>query len=111
VRLQNFARYCHLTCLTRLHIGSKEAGPKVAAIFSIVESCRKLNVPIRQYLTDVLPGLSNRSIQLLVDLTPTAYAARIARQPTSRHPRPVNHGVPRADTLDLPPGGLNLQSA
>ena len=24
-----------------LHLGSKEAGPKIAAIFSIVESCRK----------------------------------------------------------------------
>jgi hypothetical protein len=30
-----------------LHLGSKEAGPKIAAIFSIVESCRKLDVPIR----------------------------------------------------------------
>jgi hypothetical protein len=44
-----------------------------------VESCRKLNVPICQYLSDVLPGLSDRSIQLLSDLTPTAYAARIAK--------------------------------
>ena len=25
-----------------LHLGSKEAGPKIAALFSIVESCRKL---------------------------------------------------------------------
>jgi len=58
-----------------LHIGSKEAGPKIAAIFSIVESCRKLNIPIRKYLADVLPGLADRSIQSLTDLTPTAYAA------------------------------------
>ena len=27
-----------------LHLGSKEAGPKIAAIFSIVESCRRLNI-------------------------------------------------------------------
>lgn len=61
-----------------LHIGSKEAGPKIAAIFSIVESCRKLNIPIRQYLADVLPGLADRSIQSLDELTPAAYAAKSA---------------------------------
>ena len=62
-----------------LHLGSKEAGPKIAAIFSIVESCRKLNVPIRQYLADVLPGLADRSIQSLAELTPVAYAAKLAK--------------------------------
>ena len=62
-----------------LHIGSKEAGPKIAAIFSIVESCRKLGVPIRQYLADILPGLADRSIQSLSELTPTAYAATLAK--------------------------------
>ena len=62
-----------------LHLGSKEAGPKIAAIFSIVESCRKLDVPIRKYLADVLPGLADRSIQSLAELTPAAYAATIAK--------------------------------
>jgi hypothetical protein len=62
-----------------LQIGSKEAGPKIAAIFSIMESCRKLGVPVRQYLADVLPGLPDRSIQSLAELTPAAYAARIAK--------------------------------
>jgi hypothetical protein len=62
-----------------LQIGSKEAGPKIAAIFSIMESCRKLGVPVRQYLADVLPGLADRSIQSLAELTPAAYAARIAK--------------------------------
>jgi len=61
-----------------LHIGSKEAGPKIAAIFSIVESCRKLNIPIRQYLLHVLPGLADRSIQSLAELTPAAYSAKMA---------------------------------
>ena len=61
-----------------LHLGSKEAGPKIAAIFSVVESCRRLNIPIRRYLGDVLPGLATRSIQSLAELTPTAYAARMA---------------------------------
>jgi transposase len=62
-----------------LHLGSKEAGPKIAAIFSIVESCRRLGVPIRKYLLDVLPGLADRSIQSLAKLTPAAYAAKMAK--------------------------------
>jgi len=62
-----------------LHLGSKEAGPKIAAIFSIVESCRKLGIPIRQYLAATLPGLADRSIHELASLTPTAYAAQMAK--------------------------------
>lgn len=62
-----------------LHLGSKEAGPKIAAIFSVVESCRRVNLPIRQYLADGLPGLANRSIQSLAELTPPAYAAALAK--------------------------------
>jgi len=62
-----------------LHLGSKEAGPKIAAIFSIVESCRKLDVPIRKYLAEVLPGLADRSIQALAQLSPVAYAAKLAK--------------------------------
>ena len=61
-----------------LHLGSKEAGPKIAAIFSVVESCRRLNIPIRRYLGDALPGLATRSIQSLAELTPTACAIRMA---------------------------------
>jgi hypothetical protein len=38
-----------------LHIGSPEAGPKVAAIASIVETCRRLSIHLRAYLADVLP--------------------------------------------------------
>ena len=62
-----------------LHLGSKEAGPKIAAIFSVVESCRRLNIPIRKYFIDVLPGLANRSIQTIAQLTPAAYAAYRAK--------------------------------
>jgi transposase len=62
-----------------LHLGSKEAGPKIAALFSIVESCRKLGIPIRQYLANTLPGLADCSIQNLIGRTPTAYAASLAK--------------------------------
>ena len=59
-----------------IHLGSPQAGPKVAAILSIVESCRRLQVPVRDYLADVLPGLAHWSIQHLQDRTPTAWASR-----------------------------------
>jgi transposase len=57
-----------------IHVGSQQAGPKVAAILSIVESCRRLKIPIREYLAGVLPGLADRSIQRLAELTPAAWA-------------------------------------
>ena len=57
------------------HIGHQKAGPRVAAILSIVETCRRLKIPVRDYLAAVLPGLANLSIQRLPELTPTAWAA------------------------------------
>ena len=30
-----------------VHIGSKEAGPRVAAIISVVETCRRVKIPLR----------------------------------------------------------------
>jgi transposase len=59
-----------------IHIGSPQAGPKVAAILSVVETCRRLTIPARQYLAAVLPGLAEVSIQRLAELTPAAWAAR-----------------------------------
>jgi transposase len=58
-----------------IHTGSQQAGPRVAAILSIVESCRRLKIPIRHYLTAVLPGLADFSIPRLAELTPTAWSA------------------------------------
>jgi len=62
-----------------LNLGSKEAGPKIAAIFSIVESYCKLGVPIRKYLADMLPGLAGRFIHELDGRTSTAYNAKIVK--------------------------------
>jgi transposase len=49
------------------HIGSPQAGPKVAAILSVVESCRRLKISVRDYLAAVLLGLSAVKIQWLSD--------------------------------------------
>ncbi len=59
-----------------IHLGSPQAGPKVAAILSVVETCRRLRIPVRDYLAAVLPGLACTSIQRLAELTPAAWAAR-----------------------------------
>lgn len=58
-----------------LHVGSAEAGPKIAAIASIVETCRRLNINLRQYLLDVLPKLSEWPVGRVGELTPTAWKA------------------------------------
>lgn len=59
-----------------LHIGSEAAGPKVAAIASIVETCRRLDINLRAYLTDILPGLGDWPANRVAELTPTAWKTR-----------------------------------
>ena len=58
-----------------LHIGSEQAGPKVAAIASIVETCRRLDINLRRYLNDILPKLGEWPINRVAELTPTAWKA------------------------------------
>ena len=57
-----------------LHVGSAQAGPKVAAILSVVESCRRLRVPVKDYLTAVLPGLNRRTLSQVAYLTPARWS-------------------------------------
>jgi hypothetical protein len=53
-----------------LHVGSAQAGPKVAAILSVVESCRRRDVPVKDYLLAVLPGMSQRKHSEVAWFTP-----------------------------------------
>ena len=57
-----------------IHVGSQQAGPKIAAILSVVESCRRIKLPVRDYLAAILPGFADLPIQRLPDLTPAAWA-------------------------------------
>jgi transposase len=59
-----------------IHLGDEQAGPKVAAILSVTESCRRLKIPVRDYLAAILPGLNHVSIQRIVELTPAAWAGK-----------------------------------
>jgi transposase len=58
-----------------LHVGSAKAGPKVAAILSVVESCRRLKLSVSEYLLSVLPGLNHRTTAEAAELTPARWAA------------------------------------
>jgi hypothetical protein len=68
-----------------IHIGSEQAGPRVAAILSVIESCRRLKTPVRNYLADILPGLANAPLQNFADLTPAAWA--------KKHPKIRGHAL------------------
>jgi transposase len=59
-----------------IHIGSPQAGPKVAAIISVIDTCRRLKIPVRDYFTSVLPGLADTPMHRLPDLTPIAWAGQ-----------------------------------
>ena len=58
-----------------LHVGSAQSGPKVAAILSAVESCRRLGVPVKDYLLSVLPGIEHRKLHEVATLTPARWAS------------------------------------
>ena len=58
-----------------IHIGHPGAGAKVAAIISVIESCRSLKIPVRDYLQAILPGLAHRSHRQLADRIPAAWLA------------------------------------
>jgi len=63
-----------------LHVGSAEAGQKVAAIASIVETCRRLDINLREYLLDILPRLGEWPVNRVGELTPTAWRAAQAKK-------------------------------
>jgi hypothetical protein len=58
-----------------------QAGPKIAAIASIMETCRRLDINLRDYLNDVLPKLGDWPITHVAELTPTTW--KTAHQKTS----------------------------
>jgi transposase len=59
-----------------IHLGSPPAGPKIAASRWIIETCRRLQLLLRDHLAAVLPGLADVAVQRLAELTLMAWAAR-----------------------------------
>jgi transposase len=58
-----------------LHVGSALSGPKVAAILSVIESCRRLDLPVKDYLLAVLPGMARRNLSDVTHISPARWAA------------------------------------
>lgn len=62
-----------------LHIGAPGAAPAVAAIISVVESCKRMGINVRSYLSDVLPCLAaahpDQVAVLAATLTPARWLA------------------------------------
>jgi transposase len=58
-----------------IHVGSPQAGPKIAAILSVVESWRRLKLPVRLSGRGS-SGLADRPIQRLPGLIPAAWIAQ-----------------------------------
>jgi transposase len=75
-RRENAIRPMPLGCKNWIHFGNQEAGPRIAVILSIVETCRRLQLPICDYLAAILPGLADLPVSRVAELTPTAWAAR-----------------------------------
>jgi len=50
-----------------------KSGPKVAAILSVVESCRRLHIPVKDYLLALLPGMNQRRLPEVSLLTPARW--------------------------------------
>ena len=56
-----------------IHLGGAQAGPKVAAILSVAETCRRQGLPVREYLLAILPGMADRKRSETAHLTPTRW--------------------------------------
>jgi transposase len=57
-----------------LHFGSPQAGVRIAAILSVLETCRRLHLPARDYLASILPGLADLPLRQVSQLTPSTWA-------------------------------------
>jgi len=62
-----------------LFFGSANSGQTSAVIYSILETCRKLDINPNEYITDVLSRLPTLTAKQARDLTPSKWAAKQAR--------------------------------
>ena len=59
-----------------VHIGSEAAGRDVAALASVVETCKRNGICLREYLQSVLPGLNDVLARRAAELTRMAWYSR-----------------------------------
>lgn len=63
-----------------LQVGSEAAGPRIAALYSVLETCKRLKINPRDYLADVLPRIGNWNSSRTGELTPMAWQKADAQQ-------------------------------
>jgi hypothetical protein len=86
-----------------MHVGSWEAGPRVATIASVIESAKRLGINPREYLADVLPRLANGTTSEVPSLTPPPGCATVqANQPLNRSGHRSTEGFPTGTNCRLP---------
>jgi transposase len=56
-----------------IHLGCEGAGPRIAAIISVIETCRRLQIRPRDYLGAILPGLADFPAKRVAELAPLAW--------------------------------------
>jgi hypothetical protein len=56
-----------------IHLGCEGAGPRIAAIISVIETCRRLRIRPRDYLGAILPGLADFPAKRVAELAPLAW--------------------------------------
>ena len=81
--VENAVRPTKLGMKNWLFFGSKEAGHQAAAIYTIIENCHRYNIPVEDYLREVLeilPTLKDPETEA-IDLTPARIAAARRKDP------------------------------
>lgn len=66
-----------------MFIGRGHAGEKSAIIYNVVENCRRLGIDAREYLEDVLPGMTNQDA--IKPLTPEGWLQAKRARGARRH--------------------------
>lgn len=62
-------------------IGNESAGPKVPAMLSVIETCRRFKIDLRTYLKDFLHQRARRAVLYSSQRTPLAYQKRKQTKP------------------------------
>ncbi len=82
-----------------IQIGCESSGPKIAAILSVLETCKRLKINVREYLLDVLPQLAYRETRPELRDRCTEVLARITEHPNELFAG-WEKGGPATDTHD-----------
>lgn len=82
--VENCMRPVKLGAKNYLFFGSRDAGHRAAAIYTLVENCKRQEIPVESYLKELLeklPGLNDP--ESIAELTPAKIAAARRRKPAA----------------------------